>query len=114
MPAGPPAEVLAVCVPWPFESRALLGKTSPPKIALYVARNGCPEMSLRWQANTSAAGVSGLSPKLQVRGVPSALGGGAGRFPWSAKEGCSGQAPLSRMPTIVPRPAVLAGSGSCA
>jgi hypothetical protein len=31
---GPPAEVVDVWVPWPFESRALSGNTSPPMTAL--------------------------------------------------------------------------------
>jgi hypothetical protein len=73
--------------------------------------NRSPAISLSLHWNTSAAGVSGLSPKSQVRSVPSALGGGAGT-PRSAKEGCSGQAPVSITPTITPSPA-LAAPPSC-
>src|SRR4029453_3908249 len=39
--------------------------------------NRSPAISLSLHWNTSAAGISGLSPKSQVRSVPSGLGGGA-------------------------------------
>ena len=64
-----------------------------------------PPMSLFWQTNGSAAGVSGLSPKLHSRGVPPALAGGAARLPLSANDGCSGQTPVSREPKMTPLPA---------
>src|SRR3982750_4835795 len=59
-------------------------------------------MSLWLQTNGSFAGVSGLSPKLQARGVPSALAGGAPRLPLSANDGGSGQTPGSSPPTQPP------------
>src|SRR6185503_8859663 len=62
-------------------------------------------MSLLLHWNGSLAGVSGLSPKSHVRGVPSALAGGAPRLPLSANDGCSGQAPVSSPPKITPLPA---------
>src|SRR5690349_4051683 len=62
-------------------------------------------MSLWLHWNGSFAGVNGLSPKSQVRGVPSALAGGAPRLPLSANDGCSGQAPVSSPPKMTPLPA---------
>src|SRR5690349_19536871 len=62
-------------------------------------------MSLLLHWNGSFAGVNGLSPKSQVRGVPSALAGGAPRLPLSANDGCSGQTPVSSEPKMTPLPA---------
>src|SRR5688572_25117514 len=101
---GLPAAVVAVCVPCPLESRAV-EYTSGGLLALWVARNACPPMSLLLQTNVSLAGVNGLSPKSHVRGVPSAFAGGAPRLPLSVNDGCSGQAPVSRPPKITPLPA---------
>src|SRR6185437_355150 len=62
-------------------------------------------MSLLLHVNGSLAGVSGLSPKSQARGVPSAFAGGAPKLPLSANDGCSGQTPVSSEPKMTPLPA---------
>ena len=102
-----PADVLAVWVPWPLESRAVWYGSAAARPGRTGRWRGtaAPPMSLLLQTNGSLAGVSGLSPKLQARGVPSALAGGAARLPWSANDGCSGQTPVSRLPKMTPAPA---------
>src|SRR5262245_35267324 len=85
-----PAAVEAVWVPWPLLSRARPANRSSPSSASYVAVNAAPPISLLVQTKGSGAGVNGLSPKLHSRAGP----GGAGKLPWSAKDGCSGHTPV--------------------
>ncbi len=60
-----------------------------------------PPTSFLLHTNGSDAGVSGLSPKLHGIAGPEY----GGRLPWSAKAGCSGQTPVSRLPSRMPWPA---------
>ena len=105
-----PADVLAVCVPWPSLSRAR-SCTSSPRGPGVVGRPGTAarRSACCCRRTRRSAGVSGLSPKSQARGVPSAFAGGADRLPWSANDGCSGHTPVSSEPKMTPLPAFGAG-----
>ena len=59
-------------------------------------------MSLLLQRERVVRGRQRVVAEVAARGVPSALAGGAARLPWSANDGCSGQAPVSRTPTMTP------------
>ena len=90
-----PAEVDAVCVPWPSLSRAVSGTRRHP--VRVVGRRGTAAAD---QLVVADEYVGGRRERVVAEVAPAGRrrAGGAGRLPRSAKDGCSGQTPVSRLP----------------
>src|SRR5688500_1522383 len=100
-----PAAVLDVWVPWPSASRALqvasVGQyslTPGPVLARLLSRNAYAPISLSLHAKAASL-ASPDSPNSHAYVPPGWL------MPGSPNDGCSGQMPVSRTPTLTPSPA---------
>ena len=105
-----PAAVLPVCVPWPLLSRAVWYGSAAARPG--VGQVGVEERRAADQLVVADERVVRRRQRVVAEVARARLtverrAAARGRSPWSANDGCSGQAPLSRTPKMTPVPARL-------